>query len=552
MLGSRSEHSKELDDLIALTNVYGDLRLRSDVAFIVDQATNQTAAVAVLGQFKRGKSTLLNALLGEDALPTGRLPLTGVTTRIVFGERGLAVHFLDGQTQQTAIANLAAYVTEDRNPNNRLGVAHVDVALPLPLLRDLAFIDTPGIGSTLTHNTQTAREASEHVDLALFVTGPEPPITNEELSFLRDIRDRAERVFVVIAKIDLVRGSEAEILEFTRRTLDEAMQQNVALFAVDATRPDERVALLREAIVRAVVASGGALARSSRARRVHRAVSRIRRALELRRAAAKLPATERERARDRFSALAGEIEERGADLVRAIEQFPTEELVSVDTLLDTLVESGVSEVSAEAHRFVTLGAGPGEAALHVRIAECETGWSAQVSSALDRRVDKRMASTLRVLADLEKCFAQAGSKALGLPMTEDDDPNHIEFGAREAATRMGGPVPTTGLEIVTGGLIAALPGALRTRALRKRFASQANRLLDRSKGRVRSAAVRYLLEWRLANVGFVRRRLMAARGFVDDAFDSAGEAGDDSQLCAHLERMQRDEQVLDAIVAAFS
>ena len=550
-LDSTPAHDERLDDLLALTSVYGDDLLRADVAFIVEQATTETAAVAVLGQFKRGKSTLLNALLAEDVLPTGRLPLTGVTTRVVFGERGLTVHFLDGRIKRTDLADIAAYVTEDRNPANRLGVAHVDAALPVPLLRGAVFIDTPGIGSTLTHNTRTAREASERVDLAIFVTGPEPPITNEELSFLREVRNLAERIVVVVAKIDLVHGDEAEVLDFTRRTVEGAFEGAVPIFCADAVHADERVDALREFIARNVAESGGALARRSRARRVRRATLRIRRGLELRRAAAMLPSSERKRARALFADLAGEIDERGADLVRAIEQFPTEELVSVDVLLDTLVERGISVVSAEIDSFVTQGPGRGEHALHARVAECEAEWSARVSSALDRRIEKRRTSTLHVLSDLERRFAEAGSKALGLQIPQDDDAERIEFGAREAATRMSGPSPTTGLEIVTGGLLAALPAPLRSRALRKRFGTLTNQLLDRSRGRVRSAAVRYLLEWRIANVGLIRERLLAARRFVEDAFDGVSGIGDDADLHAVMERMERDERTLDAVVAAF-
>lgn len=342
------------------------------------------------------------------------------------------------------------------------------------------------------------------------------------------------------------------MLEFTRRTVDEALQQSTALFPVDAVHTDERIDSLREAITDAIVESGGALARRSRARRVHRVASRIRRSLELRQVAALLPASERELARELFFELANDIEERGADLVRAIEQFPAEELVSVDALLETLSDDAAADLSDAVAGFAAQGPDRGKRALHTRVAEYEADWSAQVSLALDRRIEKRRASALRLLADLEKRFTEAGNKALGLHLREDDEANRVEFGAREAATRTSGPVPTTGLEIVTGGLLAALPGSLRTRALHRRFASLANELLDRSRGRVRSAAVRYLLEWRLANVGLVRERLISARRLIEEAFDHASDAGDEAQLRDHLEQMRGDEQLLGAIVAAFS
>ncbi|MDE2482051.1 MAG: dynamin family protein [bacterium] len=551
MIAVRMGDSKLFVGLATLARRYGDDVLRGDIDFIIDQSLHDTASVAVIGQFKRGKSTLLNALIGEDILPTGRLPLTGVTTRILHGDRGAVVHFAGGRTERVPLDDLKLYVTEEHNPRNLRGVTHVDVTLPLPMLLHIVFIDTPGIGSTFAHNTQTAYEASERIDLALFITGPEPPITGDEIAFLRQARERADRVIVIVAKIDLVPGSEAEILDFTHHAIKEAVGTALPIYPLDATRPDARIAALREVITASIAEGEGNLARRSLARRALRAAATIRRSIALQRAAALLPASEREQARVRFGEIADEIAERGADLIRAIEQFPTEELVSVDALLETLAQEAETAVSSEIERFVTLDAAVGERALYERIAECETQWSAHVSSALEKRIVRRHSATLRLVTELEQRFAEAGSAALGLRWNPEDEVDRAEFGVREAATRMNGPVPTTGLELFTGGLIATLPGSLRAHVLRKRYTTLIAELLDRSKGRVRSAAVRYLMEWRLANVGFVRERLLSARRIVEDAFDSAAETGDETDLTAALERMNGDERILDAVVAAF-
>ncbi|HTZ55761.1 MAG TPA: dynamin family protein [Candidatus Acidoferrum sp.] len=545
-------NDKHLDALSVLAETYGDDLVRADIASIIEQAQSNAASVAFLGQFKRGKSSLVNALLGEDVLPTGRLPLTGVTTTVSFGDRGAVVRYLDGREEDTDLCELATFVTEESNPKNRLGVARVDVKLPLPLLHGIALIDTPGIGSTLAHNTQIAQEVSERVDLAIFVTGPEPPITNDEVGFLLQVHDLAERVIVVLAKIDLASGAEHEVHDFTRHVLDDALHRDVPLFAVDTRSPDERIAALREAITAAVAESGGNLALQSRSRRAGRAAARLRRSLGLRRAVALLPGAQRTRAKEIFTELADELDERGQNLIRAIEQFPTEELISVDALLDALFEAAVAALHNDLESFVDLGPNDGERALYERVAAFEADWFMQVSDALEKRIAKRRASALKLLAELELRFAEAANEALGLQWSEQDKEGRAEFGAREAATRMSGPVPTTGLEIVAGGVLAALPGALRVRALRKRYHTLAADLLDRSKGRVRSAAMRYLLEWRLANVGHVRERLIAARRTVEDAFDRAARPSDDAAIESELKNLQRDERILDAAVAAFS
>ncbi|EKD83344.1 MAG: hypothetical protein ACD_39C00739G0001, partial [uncultured bacterium] len=95
--------------------------------------------LAVLGQFKRGKSTFLNALLGEEILPTSVIPLTAIPTFIFWeNARRLRVVFSDEKApierQPADNAELAEllkeYVTEAGNPKNQRNVSLVEVFLP--------------------------------------------------------------------------------------------------------------------------------------------------------------------------------------------------------------------------------------------------------------------------------------------------------------------------------------------------------------------------------------------------------------------------------------
>jgi ribosome biogenesis GTPase A len=113
--------------------------------------------LAVLGQFKRGKSTVLNALLGQSVLPIGVVPVTAIPT---FLESGTAlrirVTYVSGEAEQfepkgteALREKLTTFVTEEANPRNVLNVTRVDVFLPAQLLeRGVVLIDTPGVGST--------------------------------------------------------------------------------------------------------------------------------------------------------------------------------------------------------------------------------------------------------------------------------------------------------------------------------------------------------------------------------------------------------------------
>jgi ribosome biogenesis GTPase A len=205
--------------------------------------------LAVLGQFKRGKSTLLNALTGDPILPVGVVPLTAAPTFIQFGETPkIRVSYqhahkeneFTGTSTAERSAYLAGFVTEEGNPQNRLGVTEVQVDLPTPILAGgVVLIDTPGIGSTYRHNTTATLNFLQQCDAALFLISADPPITEVELAFLREVREKVPRLFFVLNKIDYLDARELEqALSFYKRVLTEQADWdgNFPVFCVSARK----------------------------------------------------------------------------------------------------------------------------------------------------------------------------------------------------------------------------------------------------------------------------------------------------------------------------
>jgi len=90
---------------------------------LIDKLRTNRFNLVVLGAFKRGKSTLINALLGEAVLPTAIVPLTSVVTILGYGEQlDIQVHFQSGQPRRITQNELVDYITEKGNPKNQKGV----------------------------------------------------------------------------------------------------------------------------------------------------------------------------------------------------------------------------------------------------------------------------------------------------------------------------------------------------------------------------------------------------------------------------------------------
>jgi GTP-binding protein EngB required for normal cell division len=206
--------------------------------------------VACVGQFKRGKSTLLNALVGCTVVPTGFIPVTAVPTVIRFGDKLHArVRMRDGSWQDVVMSDLKEYVTEELNPENKKGLAGAEVFVPSPLLSSgMCFVDTPGLGSVFAGNTATTQAFIPHIDAALVVVGADPPIAGEELALVETVGKQVQDLILVINKADRTTDPErAAAAKFTREILEKRLHRPMGeIFEVSAAERMEKRGPLRD------------------------------------------------------------------------------------------------------------------------------------------------------------------------------------------------------------------------------------------------------------------------------------------------------------------
>lgn len=146
---------------------------------VKEQLLSNSFNLVILGQFKRGKTTLINSLIGKEILPSSVVPLTSVVTILKYGDEITCNIFLqDGSEKNARLEELADYITERGNPRNIKGVRCARIGHPSPFLeKGMLLVDTPGVGSTFLHNTETTYEFLDHLDAALFLMSADVPIS---------------------------------------------------------------------------------------------------------------------------------------------------------------------------------------------------------------------------------------------------------------------------------------------------------------------------------------------------------------------------------------
>lgn len=189
----------------------GERSTAEEICHLVSRINEGRFFVACVGQFKRGKSTLLDALVEEEILPTGVVPVTTVPTVLRYGAQRTARVLMDGKWATIRPENLCQYVSEELNPENKKRVEGVEAFLPSPLLASgMCLVDTPGIGSVFSGNTEATKDFIPQIDAAILVVGADPPISGEELALIEAVGANVDHIVVVLNKMDRVSLDERQ------------------------------------------------------------------------------------------------------------------------------------------------------------------------------------------------------------------------------------------------------------------------------------------------------------------------------------------------------
>lgn len=197
------------------------------------QDLDKPMRVAIIGQFSSGKSTFLNALLGQEILPSGITPVTAKVCEIVYGEEvRLEIHYKNNVVMNKPIS----YLNEVDEVEN-LKIAFYRLFVPLELLKTVSFLDTPGFNSQNESDTETTNSILESVDGIIWLTLIDNVGKNSEKEILQTyVKRYSNKSLCVLNQKDRLKNSkEIETsIEYAKRAFDGFFEKVVAISAKQA------------------------------------------------------------------------------------------------------------------------------------------------------------------------------------------------------------------------------------------------------------------------------------------------------------------------------
>lgn len=150
-----------IEDLLAIENIRS-----SSCEELRDKIRANTFNLVVVGQFKRGKTSLINALIGNEILPVSVVPLTSIVTIMTYGDAlRVKVYFNDDRTAEIKPESIPEYVTEN---------------------------------SIYQHNTDIAYQYLPKSDAALFLLSVDQPMSKAEIDFLHDVKEYSNKIMFLL------------------------------------------------------------------------------------------------------------------------------------------------------------------------------------------------------------------------------------------------------------------------------------------------------------------------------------------------------------------
>ena len=226
MINDSNKLKSFIKQLSSISQQYGKRAVIENINNAIDKIDNSTS-ILFCGEFKRGKSSLINAIIGDEICPTDIGIATAVVTRIMYGQTKKAVRYygnlLQGENalkkEEIAWDDIQKYTVGDVIEIG--STVQMDLYYPSEFLKEgLVVIDTPGIGGLDPRHANLTAMALPYADIAVFITDASEPVTESELKFYeKKVASRVKSTIVLINKSDILSQDVLQThIETTRNT----------------------------------------------------------------------------------------------------------------------------------------------------------------------------------------------------------------------------------------------------------------------------------------------------------------------------------------------
>jgi hypothetical protein len=226
------EHLKNATDFAKQMN---NSKIEKDLLGLIDKLKSLRYSIAIIGHMKRGKSTLLNVLLGRtddnispvasEVCTASIIKYIDLSAMIDHEKEEAVIYFTDDKAPVTvAFEELKYYITEKENPENKKNIEKVEVFGKFPLLNELVIlVDTPGTGTIYSHHDTLVSEILPLSDAIIQPIAADIPLESSEIELLKEIvLLNKDKVFFVMTKWDTIEEDDKkEVIDWVKSQLRE-------------------------------------------------------------------------------------------------------------------------------------------------------------------------------------------------------------------------------------------------------------------------------------------------------------------------------------------
>ena len=165
-------------------------------------------SIMIMGEFSTGKSTFINAIIGKEIAQINSTPTTAVITKLTYGKKeNIFVYFKNGERERLDPILYKRYTDENQSVNfDRSKIDHIEYTMPIPLLREINIIDSPGLNVQKNEHIEATEKFVHQADIVVWMVNYQTMLKASEVERIKKLPNRLKPL-ILVNKIDRIKIS---------------------------------------------------------------------------------------------------------------------------------------------------------------------------------------------------------------------------------------------------------------------------------------------------------------------------------------------------------